>query len=889
MSDRTQAERALRESEERFRQLANAVPQMVWVVNADRELEFANDQWYEYSGLTPGHVDQVKQNIEALHPDDRAGALEHWQQAIETEQPYQYECRIRRAADRTYRWFLLRAVPSYNQQGQIVRWYGTSTDIDDRKQAEQEREQLLERERIARAEAEAARRQLATLFESAPIGMGLLDAGQRFISINTALAEINGISLEDHLGRTPEELFGQSNPDLVNLCNEIYATGQAFSSPNLSVSAPNRPDRRPGYYSVYYLPTLHPSQGVESMLAYVMDVTERFRLEQAQQFLADSSQVLSSSLDYQTTLSSIARLVVPHLADWCTVHIVDEDGETRRLAVAHVNPEKVAWADELDKRYPYDPNEPRGVPEVIRTGRSEIYPEIPDHLLVEAAKDEDHLQILREVGFSSVMIVPLWVQGRSLGAISFIAAESGRRYDQNDLELAEELGRRAALAVENAQLYARAQRDRDRAEAANRVKDEFLAVLSHELRSPLNPILGWAGLLRQGKLDPTKADYAIEAIERNAKLQVQLIEDLLDVSRILRGKLSFNKAPVNLALVIEAALETVQLAIEAKAIEVKVEGIQERRTDPAKASPLFVLGDAARLQQVVWNLLSNAVKFTPEGGRVEVKLEIGEDRVQGSGFRAQGLEVGDARPTSEVGPPHPAPSPHFQSYAQITVRDTGKGIAADFLPHVFDYFRQADATTTRKFGGLGLGLAIVHHLVEMHGGTVQADSPGEDQGATFTLKLPLLQTSQQSEPIQDPPATSLDLSGIKVLVVDDEADAREFAAFLLEQHGAKVKAVASASEVLAILPQFQPDLLLSDIGMPETDGYMLLRQVRNLPPEMGGQVPAIALTAYAGEINYQRALSVGFQRHIAKPVEPADLITAIVNLTRLNRQTQVSH
>ncbi|MBD0334478.1 MAG: PAS domain-containing protein [Cyanobacteria bacterium Co-bin13] len=855
MSDRTQTEHALRESEERFRQLANAVPQMVWVVNANRELEYANDQWYEYSGLLPGNLAQPDQSLQPMHPEDRDGAVQHWYQAVAAGQTYQYECRIRRATDGAYRWFLVRAVPSYNEHGQIVRWYGTSTDIDDRKRSEQEREQILERERIARAEAEVTRRQLSTLFESASIGMALLDSQQRFVSINAALAEINGLRPEDHLGRTPQELFGHGSAALVGIFNKIYATGEPFICANLEIHNPYRADRRPGYYSVHYLPMVRSSGSVESVMAYVIDVTERFRLEQAQRFLVDASQVLSSSLDYQTTLSSIAKLVVPHLADWCTVHIVDETGVTRRLAVAHVNPEKVAWADELDKRYPYDPNEPRGVPEVIRTGQPELYTEIPDHLLVEAAKDADHLQILREVGFSSVMIVPLLVQGRALGAISFVSAESGRRYEQSDLDLAQELGRRAALAVDNAQLYDRAQRDRDRAEAANRVKDEFLAVLSHELRSPLNPILGWAGLLRQGKLDPNKAAYAIETIQRNAKLQVQLIEDLLDVSRILRGKLSFNKAPVNLASVIGAALETVQLAAEAKSINVRIEGIAERRIDlgpahtslPPLSSPLLVLGDAARLQQVIWNLLTNAVKFTPVGGQVTVRLE------------PLGAQV------------------------QITVSDTGKGISADFLPHVFDYFRQADATTTRKFGGLGLGLAIVHHLIEMHGGTVQADSPGEGQGATFTVKLPLLQTSLPADPLHEPAGSSLDLSGIKVLVVDDEVDAREFAAFLLEQFGAEVTAVASASEALAVLPQFKPNLLLSDIGMPETDGYMLLQRVRNLPSELGGQVPAIALTAYAGEINHQRALAVGFQRHIAKPVEPTELVAAVASLTNVNR------
>jgi PAS domain S-box-containing protein len=411
---------------------------------------------------------------------------------------------------------------------------------------------------------------------------------------------------------------------------------------------------------------------------------------------------------------------------------------------------------------------------------------------------------------------------------------------------------------ERDQLLAREQAAREAAEAANRIKDEFLAVVSHELRSPLNPILGWSKLLRSRRLDEQKTEQALEIIERNVQIQVQLIEDLLDVSRILRGKLSLSIAPVDLASTIQAAMETVHLAAEAKSIQIHT----MFEPDVGRVS-----GDSGRLQQVIWNLLSNAVKFTPQGGRVEVKLSL---------VNGHSSCVEESEPmTNDAGP--------MTNYAQITVSDTGKGIHPDFLPYVFEHFRQEDAATTRQFGGLGLGLAIVRYLVELHGGTVWADSPGGGQGATFTVKLPLLphqpttnqkQNTKRADPV-------LDLHGIRILVVDDDDSTREFVTFLLQLHGAKVRAVSSAGEATAVLTQFKPDVLLSDIGMPSVDGYMLIRQVRALPPEQGGRIPAIALTAYAGEIDYQQALAAGFQKHISKPVEPDKLVQAIVSLIKI--------
>lgn len=376
---------------------------------------------------------------------------------------------------------------------------------------------------------------------------------------------------------------------------------------------------------------------------------------------------------------------------------------------------------------------------------------------------------------------------------------------------------------------------RAEAERANQVKDEFLAIVSHELRTPLNPILGWANLLQTKTLDPAKTRQALSIIERNAKLQADLIEDLLDISRILRGKLSLTVRPVDLSATLEAAIETVRLAAAAKSIQLQTQ------IDPDLG---LVLGDSGRLQQVIWNLLSNAIKFTPEGGRVEIALSC------------------------------------VDTHAQLVVSDSGKGIQPTFLPHVFDYFRQEDGATTRKFGGLGLGLAIVHHLVDLHGGTIVADSAGEGQGATFTLRLPQLPAAAQTSLSQGATQPVSALTGLRLLVVDDDTDTRELVTFLLQQAGAAVTAVASAAEALQVFDQVHPELLLSDIGMPEIDGYELIQQVRSRPPEQGGQVPAIALSAYASELDQQQALKLGFQQHLSKPIEPDALIAAIAALVR---------
>ncbi|MEH1934851.1 MAG: ATP-binding protein [Nostoc sp.] len=396
---------------------------------------------------------------------------------------------------------------------------------------------------------------------------------------------------------------------------------------------------------------------------------------------------------------------------------------------------------------------------------------------------------------------------------------------------------------EREQLLEREQIARADAEAANRIKDEFLATLSHELRTPLNAIMGWTQLLRSRNLDETTTGRALETIERNTKSLAQLIEDILDVSRIIRGTLHLNIHQVKLVPLVEAAIDTVRPAAQAKEICIKC------RFNPEVG---VIVGDANRLQQVVWNLLSNAVKFTPKGGRVDVQLQ------------------------------------RIQSHVQIRVSDTGGGIAAEFLSHVFERFRQADSSRTRSHGGLGLGLAIVRHLVELHGGTVFAKSPGIGQGATFIVNLPMnavdveVNTAEElSSSVNAQEANNYlpKLDDLRVLIVDDEAEARHLLTTILRQYGTQVIAAASACEALLALQEFKPHVLVSDISMPQEDGYTLIRKVRALPTDQGGRIPAVALTAYARAEDRTQALLAGFQLHVPKPVNPGELAAVIANLT----------
>lgn len=439
-------------------------------------------------------------------------------------------------------------------------------------------------------------------------------------------------------------------------------------------------------------------------------------------------------------------------------------------------------------------------------------------------------------------------------------------------------GRRLVISMardvtDRKQLEAALRQKAEELAQVNRMKDEFLATLSHELRTPLNSILGWAKLLQTRQFDPETISRALETIERNARLQSQLVEDLLEISRIIQGKLRLQTRPLNLIPVIDAALDAVRLTAEAKAIHL------EFNSDHAATNAQWqLLADPDRIQQVVWNLLSNAIKFTPEGGRVDV--------------RVQRVNLENSQPSHSTIYCSGGLSSNASEWVQIIVSDTGIGIHPDLLPHVFDRFRQGDSSTTRSYSGLGLGLAIVRHLTEQHGGTVWAESRGEDQGSTFVVQLPLIQSEgvdstqngQYIPPSQLSSASTLPLAGLSAIVVDDDTDTREFLTTALQHYGMNVTAISSVRQALYTIARSklsgkQPDILVSDIGLPEEDGYALIRQLRQMEPAQGGQIPAIALTAYAAEEDSNQAILAGFQLHLPKPIEPTDLVAAIATLT----------
>jgi signal transduction histidine kinase/ActR/RegA family two-component response regulator len=558
------------------------------------------------------------------------------------------------------------------------------------------------------------------------------------------------------------------------------------------------------------------------------------------EFIAKAGQLLTSSLDYTSTLARLTELIVPRLADWCEVTVEGQPPE--RASLAHIDPAKVQVLRDILVRFPPDPRSQYGYPEVMRSGKPQLVEEAAPEFLESIARCPEHLALLREIAPHSFIAVPLRVQSTTFGAITLAWSESPRRYGPADLLLVEELARRAAVAIDNAHLYETSQKERSRVEAATRAKDEFVAMVSHELRTPLNAILGWTGLLKGGALSDATRTRAVDVIHRNALAQSQIVADLLDISRVINGSVRLNPAQVDLGSVLDLVIEGMRPAIDGKRLRVETE------VDRAGA---VLRGDSDRLQQVVWNLLSNAVKFTPKEGTV--RLGIGR----------------------------------VESDLELTVSDNGEGISPEFLPHVFETFRQSDTPSSRPHAGLGIGLSIAKHLVELHGGTIHAQSAGPGTGATFVVRLPISPVVSPTVGIPKVPATRPpapvaplpeDLGGIVVLVVDDDADARDLLDFMLQRSGMEVRLASSAAQGLATLTDFTPSVIVSDIGMPDGDGFSFIRGVRTHPQEEKRAIPAIALTAFARTEDRTRALVEGFNVHMAKPVEPMELIAAVVRL-----------
>jgi signal transduction histidine kinase/CheY-like chemotaxis protein len=579
----------------------------------------------------------------------------------------------------------------------------------------------------------------------------------------------------------------------------------------------------------------------QATAAYTKHRDEEVNAEKAHlEFLAQAGQLLSSSLDYRSTLHRLTGLLVPRMADWCAVHF--EGTGVDEVPIAHVDPTKVELLREAYRHYPLG-GSPRGFQRVIRTREPLFVPEVEPDFYERSAVSSRQLEILRAIHTTSWIIVPLAVQDQAFGALTMAFSESPRRYTERDLVVAGDVARRAAVAIDNARVYELSQNERSRVEAATRAKDEFVAMVSHELRTPLNAILGWLGLMRTGTLSDDKRAHALDVIERNAKSQSRLVGDLLDISRALTGTIRISPSQVDFSNVVDMVIEGMRPAADAKRIQLQVN---------VDRDSTVMRGDGDRLQQVVWNVLANAVKFTPKGGLVSVVVR------------------------------------RIESDLEFTVQDSGPGISPKFLPHVFESFRQSDGSTTRAHGGLGIGLSIAKHIVDLHGGTMEARSEGEGCGATFIVRLPISPLVSSTAGIVRAAATQERAADFglpvaseptRVLVVDDEPDARELLACLFDASGIESRLAGSAAEAFDVLERFVPDVIITDIGMPGEDGYAFIRRVRTLPDKRR-TIPAIALTAFSRNEDRKRALVDGFNAHMAKPVEPAKLVSAVLELAR---------
>ncbi|WP_254563689.1 PAS domain S-box protein [Oscillatoria sp. HE19RPO] len=918
ISDRIRAEAAREENERRLSMALSAANAGIWEWDIITDRWFWSDENYRLLGYQPGDCETSYQNwLQAVHPDDRQTVEASVQNILNGLSNLNLEYRIL-LPNGSVRWLSNIGETRLDEKGQIKGMSGIQIDITDRKQQEVEKQELLDR-------VSMKRKLLNAILEQLPAGVIVAEAPSgKILLFNEQIKQI--VQIPDS--------FPVNNLTQPNLYQGCYPDGRAYQLQDwpLYRSVYNgelvrneeihfvREDGTRGISLVNSSPVYDENGTIRAGVVTFSDITDRYLAEEAIRKTEGVYRAIGESLDYGIWIcdrqgrhlyasDSFLRLVGMTLEQWkglSWVEVLETQAAKQTLAdwmegattgdlwdreqlvrgvdgnwhpilvrgvpVRNQSGEIICWAginldisrlkqvegelreseyrfrlladkvpiqiwmqDEqacchfVNERY----REFTGLcqSDITQDWTESLHPEdwasyITEYSLAIANRKEHRavVRMRRHDGvyrWMEVLGLPRFEGTRFVGYV-------GCNTDITERKQAEE---------EREQLLARERAAREESEAANRIKDEFLAVLSHELRSPLNPILGWSRLLRTRKFDDDSRDRALETIERNARLLSKLIEDLLDVSRILQGKIALHVGPVELIPTLESALETVQLAARSKEIQIVTHFESEMG---------LVSGDRDRIQQIIWNLLSNAVKFTPPGGQVDVYLQ-----------RKGGC-------------------------AEIRVTDTGKGIEREFLPYVFDLFRQQDGKTTRQFGGLGLGLAIVRYLTELHGGTVAVTSLGEGQGATFTICLPLTQdrgtprVNLDSASVLEPQASPL--RGIKILVVDDEADMRELATTILAQAGAQVKVAASAVEAINCLDSHSFDVLVTDLGMPDIDGYMLIRQVRNRPSERGGAIPAIALTAYAGESNQQKALHAGFQLHLSKPVEPEVLVKAIEQL-----------
>jgi hypothetical protein len=784
------------------------------IADMDGSIRQVNPAFEKILGFTTDEL-VAQLYLAFVHPDDVATTmkeLEKLQQGIATRYCDRYRCK-----DGSYKSIEWTMQP-VKEAGTI---YAVGRDISDRQQVEtalRESEKRLEREKkqseerdrdrkLAEAAAEEQRRLLKAVTDNASVSLFIMDEHQHCVFMNPAAEAMTGFTLAEVKGRALHDIIHHTRPDGSHYPLEECPIDRAFPQNNQEQGEEVFVHKDGSFYSVSY--TASPMRDENEIRGTVIEVRDMTQEKQAEQALRDSE------ARFRQLANSIPQLVWMANPDgwifWYNQRWYDYTGTTEK------DMEGWGWQSVHD---------PQELKRVLAGWRQSI-----------------------ETGELFEMEFPL------KGADGLFRWFLTRVYPMKDTQgqvvlwfgTNTDISEQRRLAQERAALLEREQAARIEAERIVRMKDEFLATLSHELRTPLNAIFGWTLMLQKSNMNPAKIKQGLEIIERNVRMQTQLIEDLLDMSRILSGQMRLKVQRVELKSAIAAAIETVSLSAEAKEIRL------QQVIDPAAG---IVSGDPVRLQQIIWNLLSNAIKFTPKRGRVQVVLA------------------------------------RVNSHVEISVIDTGAGINPEFLPYIFERFRQADSSITRKHGGLGLGLAIVKHLVELHGGTVQAESEGVGKGATFTVSLPIVAlhpipkvTPTLNSPNIDSTVTDdvngLTLSGVKALVVDDEADTRDLIKAILESYQAEVATAASVPEALELFEYYQPNVLVSDIGMPQQDGYELIRTIRSRPPQEGGRIPAIALSAYARETDRQHSLLSGFQTHVVKPVEPLELVAAISSLVSL--------
>jgi len=789
------AEEAARESEGRLRRISEATQDSIWEIDLKTNLLWWSEQarplfWNHSGDWRPG----VKDWYDRIHPEDVGRVRDRFEQFLRNyDCAWSDEYRFRRA-DGSYVHIFDQGRKFYDESGTPILIAGAMTDITERKQAEEARRESEER--------------FTKAFRASPDGL--------FISrlADGAILEVND-SFVALSGYDRDEMIGKSTLDLglyVDSANRQRAL-EILREKNCVRDFEFELRRKSGEARLITF-SAEPLElrGERCWLTIVRDITERKRAEEA---LRESEEHARRQLSYVEAIYATAPVglcfadadlrllrINEVLAGVCGKSVEEYLGHTVREVMA-----EAADAVEPDLRRVIETGEPAlnveqsivmaAQPGVVRHFISSFYP-------------------IKNGG------------GRVLGVNVVVMEITQRKKNEEELEL---LLKQEKAAHEEAQ-------------AANRMKDEFLATISHELRTPLTSILGWARMLTGGRLTEPRARHALEVIAQNAQSQTRLIEDILDTSKIITGRFKLDAQPVAIEHVFHAAVDVIRPSAEAKGVF-----LSEAVDEPDGV----VLGDANRLQQAIWNLLSNAVKFTGEGGRIEARLGRAEGQIE------------------------------------IAIKDTGIGIEPQFLPYVFDRFRQADSTTTREYGGLGIGLAIVRHIVEMHGGDVSVSSPGRGQGATFRIRLPMISALRPEGPLAEPapepgkePALmneSHRLDGVSVLLVEDNPDTLEMLKAIFEKTGAEVIVATSVDEALEALDRFRPDALVSDIAMPDRDGYDLIREVRALEPERGGEIPAVALTTYVGAEDRVRVLLAGFHMYVAKPIAPNELIATVASLT----------